>query len=306
MSNTMPRWRRQAADALALVLTLALAGCATGGATTPAATQTTLAQGGATPTSTSAAPTQPAMTPTESSAPQPCKAAAGVASIGALVIGPPTILYGFNADFALPDDLPTAPLTVTLQNNESTAQGVVTLSRPVVGQGAFLVDICDTSASRSYHVTALAVKLVSRSARSGVLNTLNGCAFLYSRTQGEGGECASGFSPDVEESFAFPAGAVVGAVVTLPLSPAILVAPGKDVSIVFDTQYTGMNVTLSYQLGVGVDGAAVSFPAALRTQPATLASATRRWAGDYCRTATMQAQIPASSPDGTYFVCPQS
>ena len=289
----------------ALVLALALAGCAgTGGAASRSATPTMLAQGGATPTI--AAPTQPALTPTESNALQGCKVAAGDATIGALVIGPPIILYGFNADFALPDDLPTAPLTVIVQNNESTVQGVVTLSRPVAAQGSFLADICDSSASQSYRVTALAVKLVSRVVRTGILNTLNGCAFLYSRTQGVGGECASGFLPDLERTFAFPAAATVGSVVTLPLSPAIVVAPGKDVSVVFDTQYTGNNVTLGYQLGVGVDGATVSFPAALRTQPVTLASATRRWAGDYCNTAAMQAQIPASSPDGTYFVCPKS
>ena len=92
----------------------------------------------------------------------------------------------------------------------------------------------------------------------------------------------------------------------LPLSPALTVAPGKDVTISFDTEYAGSNVTLSYQLGVGVDGAAATFPSALRTQQVTLANVVRSWSGKYCDTPQMQAVIPASSPAGVYYACPKS
>lgn len=225
--------------------------------------------------------------------------------MGALSLSAPSVLYGFNSDFALPDNLPIQPLAVTVQNNESYFQMRLVRSRAVAQGASFVVDICDTSTTQSYRLTSVAAILASRTPYTGTLNTLNDCAFFYSRTQSLGGECASGFSPDVEEPFKFSTTSAVGAVVTLPISPAVTVAPGNAVTIAFETQYTGSNVTLSYDLGVGVDSAAATFPSALRTQPVTLANVTRSWSGKYCDTPQMQAAIPASSPAGVYYACPK-
>jgi hypothetical protein len=137
------------------------------------------------------------------------------------------------------------------------------------------------------------------------LNALNGCASLYARSGSIDGECASGYSPDVEESFQFAANAAVSATVTQKLSPAAQILPGQGVGIGFSVHPPTSVATMTFQLGIGIDGQAISYPSVLTTQPAINAPIARRWAGNYCTAAAMQAQIPATSSANTYYICPQ-
>jgi hypothetical protein len=134
---------------------------------------------------------------------------------------------------------------------------------------------------------------------------LNACAFLYARPTGTGGECASGFSPDLDITLQFAAFPAVGVTATQTLPSAVTLPP----HVAFTVDYT-LNPPLApavsvYQLGMGFDGAAAVYPNALRTQAMLIAPIARHWSGDYCSTSTMQAQIPASIPANTYYICPK-
>jgi hypothetical protein len=137
--------------------------------------------------------------------------------VGDLAISTTSVLYGFNADYMLPDGLPAKPLAVTLQNNGVVVNGAVLQNQPVAGQSAFLISICNTSSTQSHRVTTFGAKLVSLTPYGGELNVLNACAFLYSRPTGTGGECATGFSPDLDITLQFAASPAVGATATQAL-----------------------------------------------------------------------------------------
>lgn len=226
--------------------------------------------------------------------------------MGDLAISKPEVLYGFNADYMLPDGLSTSqPLAVTTQNNGAFVLGSALQSRAVVQPVEYLLEICNTSISNTHHLGDFGVRLTSLTLYAGQLNVLNGCALLYARSGGYGGECASGYSPDVEESFQFAANATAAATVTQTLSPAAQILPGQDVGVSFGIHPPTSVATMTFQLGLGIDGQAISYPAALTTQPAINAPIARRWAGNYCSAAPMQSQIPATSSPNTYYVCPQ-
>jgi hypothetical protein len=226
--------------------------------------------------------------------------------MGDLAVSRPDVLYAFNADYMLPDGLSTSqPLAVTTQNNGAFVLGGALESRAVVQPVEFFVDICNISTATTHHLGDFGVRLTSLTPYTGQLNVLNGCALLYARSGGYGGECASGYSPDVEEPFQFAANATASATVTQTLSPATQILPGQDVGIGFSVHPPTSVATMTFQLGLGIDGQAISYPAALTTQPAINAPVARRWAGNYCSAAPMQSQIPVTSPANTYYVCPQ-
>lgn len=297
--------RRSITVALLMGLGVLVAGCATtgvGSASPPTPTSFTVT---ATPQPTPTAVTDIA-SPTTIASPQRCGPSAGAFFMGDLAISKPEVLYGFNADFMLPDGLSTAhPLTVTTQNNGAFVLGGALQSRAVVQPVEFLVDICNTSTSSTHHLGDFGVRLTSLTPYAGQLNVLNGCASLYARSGSIGGECASGYSPDIEESFQFAANATAPATVSQTLSLAAPILPGEDVGIGFSVHPPTSVATMTFQLGVGIDGQAISYPAALTTQPAINAPIARRWAGNYCSVASMQSQIPATSPANTFYVCPQ-
>ena len=297
--------RRLFTAALLMGLGLLVAGCATAGvgsAEPPTPTSFTVT---ATPAPTVTAAPDTA-SPTTIASTQRCGPAAGAFFIGDLAISRPEVLYAFNADYMLPDGLSTSqPLAVTTQNNGAFVQGSALESRAVVQPVEFFVDICNTSTSTTHHLGDFGVRLTSRTPYAGQLNALNGCALLYARSGGYGGECASGYSPDVEEQFQFAANASVSATVTQKLSPGAQILPGQDVGIGFGVHPPASVATMTFQLGIGVDGQAISYPSALTTQPPINAPIARRWAGDYCTAAAMQSQIPATSPANTYYVCPK-
>lgn len=300
----MPR-RRLMTAALLTGLGLLVAGCATSGvgsASPPTPTSFTVT---ATPQPT-ATPVTDTASPTTIASAQRCGPPAGAFFIGNLAISTPEVLYGFNDDYMLPDGLSTSqPLTVTTQNNGAFVLGSALESRAVVQPVEFLLEICNTSTTTTHHLDGFGVRLTSLTPYVGQLNVLNGCALLYARSGGFGGECASGYSPDVEESFQFAANAAASATVTQTLSPAAQILPGQDVGIGFSVHPPTSVATMTFQLGLGIDGQAISYPAALTTQPAINAPIARRWAGNYCSVAQMQTQIPATSPANTYYVCPQ-
>jgi hypothetical protein len=226
--------------------------------------------------------------------------------MGDLAISNPDVLYGFNADYMLPDGLSTTqPLIVTTQNNSAFVLGAALESRAVVQPVEFLLEICNTSTATTHHLGDFGVRLTSLTPYAGQLNALNGCASLYARSGSIDGECASGYSPDVEESFQFAANAAVSATVTQKLSPAAQILPGQGVGIGFSVHPPTGVARMTFQLGIGIDGQAISYPSVLTTQPAINAPIARRWAGNYCTAAAMQAQIPATSPANTYYICPQ-
>jgi hypothetical protein len=280
--------------ALLTGLGLLVAGCATSGV------------GSASPPTPTATPVTDTASPTTIASAQRCGPPAGAFFIGNLAISTPEVLYGFNDDYMLPDGLSTSqPLTVTTQNNGAFVLGSALESRAVVQPVEFLLEICNTSTTTTHHLDGFGVRLTSLTPYVGQLNVLNGCALLYARSGGFGGECASGYSPDVEESFQFAANAAASATVTQTLSPAAQILPGQDVGIGFSVHPPTSVATMTFQLGLGIDGQAISYPAALATQPAINAPIARRWAGNYCSVAQMQTQIPATSPANTYYVCPQ-
>jgi hypothetical protein len=88
-------------------------------------------------------------------------------------------------------------------------------------------------------------------------------------------------------------------------SQPVTLAPRQSVGISFDANSPSSPAITTYSFGLGVDGAAVDFPPGLVTPPELNATITRHWAGDYCGTPQMQAQIPAIIPAGTYYACPQ-
>lgn len=290
--------------ALGLSMVAALAGCGAGepstaqGATqAPAsnATQGVLPTAQPSPTVSSAGP----------GTPRPCAASAGAVVAGDLAITPPTVMYGFNADYKLPDGLPMdKPLVVTVQQNEPYVQGAALESGPVI-QGAFVITVCNTSSTRAHKLTSYGVMLASLTPYSGKISALNGCAFLYSRPTGYGGGCDSGYQPDVEQSYQLPGSATPGAKVTDLATGATTLPPGEGLDVAFDISSPSSPAVATYRLGVGVDGAAAVYSACLRTQPRLVAPIATHWAGTYCTTAQMQAQIPASPPANTYYACPQ-
>lgn len=297
--------RRLITVALLTGLGMLAAGCATAGAgsgTPPTPTSFTVT---ATPQATTTAVADTA-TPTAIVGTQRCSPTAGAFLMGDLAISKPEVLYGFNADYMLPDDLSAAqPLTVTTQSNGAFVLSGALQSRAVVQPVEFLLDICNTSTSNTHHLGDFGVRLTTLTPYAGQLNVLNGCASLYARSGSIGGECVSGYSPDIEESFQFAANATASATVTQTLTPAAQILPGQDVGIGFGVHPPTSIATMTFLLGLGIDGQPISYPAALTTQPAINAPIARRWAGNYCATAPMQSQIPATPPANTYYVCPQ-
>ncbi len=298
--------RRWITAALLAGLSVMAAGCATGSignaATTPTPTSFTVT---ATPQPTATAIADNP-SPTAIARVQRCSPTAGALSVGDLSVSTPAVLYGFNADYMLPDGLSTAqPLTITTQNNVAFVLGSGLESRAVVQPVEFLVEICNTSTTSTHHLDAFGVRLTSLTPYMGQLNVLNGCAELYARSGSIGGECASGYSPDIEESFQFTASATVPATVTQTLASGAPIHPGQDVGIGFSIHPPTSIATMTFQLGFGVDGQSLTFPAGLTTQPAINAPIARRWAGNYCSAPPMLSQIPATSPANTYYVCPQ-
>ncbi len=278
--------------ALTALLATSLAGCAAPGGTSSLRTQANV-----TPTAT------PRPTPTASDS--HCDLPASAPRVGDLLLGAPTVLYGFNADYMLPDGLPLKPLAITLQDSEAYVSGSRLEGRPVVGtSAAFVVEFCNTSASRAYRLTGFGAKIVTLASYTGSLGALNGCAYLYGKPTGVGGECASGFSPDAIVSFRFANAVPQASDIQAPGS-AIALAPGQQLTVSYAVQAPASNVLATYQLGFAMDGQTVSYPVALVTQAVVSAPIAHRWAGDYCSTPQMQAQIPTTIPANTYYACPQ-
>lgn len=288
----MMRWRR-AATAAMIVLVLALTGCqaSTGRQTLQASPAAT-------------APLQSTST-TASVGGQSC-GLQDASHVGDFVISKASVFYGFNANYMLPDSTPAGkPLVVSVQNNQGYVNGNAIQSLPVVEPASFLVSICNVAAS-THRLTSLSVKLVSLTPYSSQLNTLNACGFLYSRTQSFGGECASGYSPDVDQTLQFPANATAPATVTLTLPQPVDLVPNNVIGVNIGVTPPTSAAIMTFQLGLGFDGQEAIFPAALTTQPAINAPIARKWSGTYCNTASMQSQIPATSPTNTYYACPQA
>lgn len=279
--------------ALGLMFVLALAGCAPVSGTRSQSPRTPIV---VTVAATPASPTASASS---------CPRMIAPTQVGDLLIDKPSVLYGFNADYMLPDGLPTRPLAITLRDAGSFVLGAPLQGRTVVQPDGFVITICNTSTTQVRSLTAFGVTLASLMPYVGSLNALNGCAYLYGRPNGVGGECASGFSPDIELTARFPSDATSGAVVTQTPSSSVALSPGQSMTVSFEIHPPSNAVIAVYRIGLGIDGAAITYPAALTTQPSTDASVARHWSGQYCQTAQMQGELPSPLPANTYYACPQ-
>ncbi|HEX9036017.1 MAG TPA: hypothetical protein VF808_03415 [Ktedonobacterales bacterium] len=278
---------------------VALAGCAPSNSSvahTP--TQTPLPVATETPTASQSA--------NDPGFPRPCSGGRWVAAqVGDLAISAPAVLYGYNADYMLPDNLPLdKPLVVTVQNNQGyLSDGKAIESRTVI-QAAFVISVCNLSSVKAHRLTNYGVMLDTLVPYTGKLNAINGCAELYGPTP-VGGECAGGYSPDVDLSFQMPDSAA-GAVVTQTSSSPIELPPGYGLDLGIGVTPAATGFIATFRLSASFDGNAVTYPVALRTQPELEAPVARRWAGNYCENPQMQALIPATIPPNTYYACPQS
>lgn len=187
--------RRWSTATLLIGLGLALTGCETGIGAQPITSTSPTATAIAQPTAGSENPS-----PTAVVSAQQCNPEADDVHIGDLAISRPSVLYGFNADYMLPEGISTTkPLTVTLQSGGPYVLGINYKNQPVVRPGDFIISVCNTSTTNIHHLTNLGVIMTSLTPYSGQLNTLNGCALLYGRPTDRGGECASGYAPDLEK-----------------------------------------------------------------------------------------------------------
>lgn len=294
--------RRWMTSTLLIGLALALAGCATTGIT--GARQLSSATISPTAQSTTVA-INDNPSPTVVANAQPCNLPDAI-RIGDIAISKPTVLYGFNSDYMLPDGISTAkPVTITTQNNRPYISGNALESATVVEPVAFVISVCNTSTTTTHHLTNLGAALASLTPYTGQLSALNGCAFLYARSGGIGGECASGYSPDLEVTLQFPANASAQAKVTQTLAQPTDFPPGRGIDISVGVKPPTSTAIMTFQLGVGIDGQPITYPAGITTQPAINAPIAHRWAGNYCTTSQKQSQIPATSPANTYYACPQ-
>jgi hypothetical protein len=225
--------------------------------------------------------------------------------LGDLVLWPLEVNLAFAQDFALPDGLPDKPLSVTIKDNTSYLGGTPVLSMPMAGAQGFILTVCNASKTTAHQLTSFSAKIASLAPYFGQLNTLNGCAFLYARAGGYGGECASGFQPDVETQNVFASTATAGATATWAPASPVVVPPGQHRDVVYFMMPPSGPVRLTFHLGVSVDAGAVVYLFSA-TQPEIIAPIARKWDGQACSSTAMQAQIPASSPAGVYYVCPSA
>lgn len=234
----------------------------------------------------------------------PCQAAPGAYFLGDLAISAPSVLDASNADYALPSNVPTGkPLKVLVRDNLIYVRGKPIESRPAV-LAPFVISLCNTSNASAHVLNGFGVMLRSLTPYTGRLLAVNGCALLYGRRKSAGGTCVPSAGTDISLSFRLVGTAKPYTTATLTLGRPIELAPGEGRVISITVPPTAYPAITTYRIGLGVDGAPILYPSALVTQPRVSAPIAQRWSGESCAVATMRAQIPATPPENTYYICP--
>jgi hypothetical protein len=313
---------------------LALSGCASSSAARPAArtastpstatsthtahTATPASTHGATSTGTgTAAPTAPssgasAGQPSATAAPgpgaptgfagAPCTAEAftthgeTVAHLGDILLGQLDFNSGYPG-YVLPDDLRLAPYQI----GGDAIGSLPDLSNPANGV-AF--KLCNASATQAHVISAIAIRIDSFSGYAGHLNEIRLCAPVFSQQGMRGGGCGGGFPFDVTLAAAFAANASTGDVAAAGFTP-ITLSPGEEIVVGVTLTLPTTPGTYAFRGGIGLDGGAITYPAAPST-PALYAPVAHEWSGQNCTRPDMLAQIPPATIPPTYFICPSA
>ncbi len=287
------------------LLALLLTGCG--------ASSTTAAHRAPTPTPTllPTATTRPAASPTPVG--MPCGSVVGannpvVARVGDLQFTAPTPL-AIDPLRQLPDSLSNQPYAVDAGTD--TRNYLDSFAR--VNVHLYEYAVCNDSATTAHAVGQFTVKLNRFTADASTINTSHYCIHVYSR-QGmlDHTGCGGGFDGGtVTLAASFAATGAEGTVQPaldhsgLQVAPLTL-QPGYAITVQIDvTPATGAGTSI-YRFGVGVDGAAVAYPAADSAPVLNTSGTLRQWDGDACQSSAMQALIPPATTPPTYYICPQA
>jgi hypothetical protein len=245
---------------------------------------------------------------------------------GDLLIFKPTDAFNDPA-VRLPDQTPLKPLQVDTQVSNNALRGTAQVAgATAVNPGAltgttrgfaFIVSICNASASATHVIQSVSVRIDTLTPFSGQLNVWSGCDLAFSRQDpnvGTGG-CGGGVSTDEQVKAAFPAGARAGASATAkqvgfsetsnnpPLGPLPFhMSPGRVAYLWVGISVPDMAGTYAFSSGFQVDGAPTAFgPTA---DPYLAGPVAHTFSGAACNAPAMLAQIPPSTTPETYSICP--
>lgn len=294
---------------LALLASIAVAGCgqATSGtisAVTPTANATATT---ATSSSATARPTKlnPCPNPLDST----------TAALGAQP-STATARLGVQAypSYHLPESSPLKPMDISGMLTEQDLVANPTLRGQGIGGYAFAV--CNTSESASDTITGVTAKIATLTPYTGQLNSWNSCSGVYRSGSLQDAGCGGGGEIDDEYlSASFAANAGAGTSVSAMFDGAdtsggvyyagpLPVTLGPHQSLSFDIGITAPQTpgTYTFAFGVEIGNGAPVYVAT--SQPMLLAPVAHTWSGGACNSPAMSSQIPANATDN--YVCPSS
>lgn len=235
---------------------------------------------------------------------------------GDLRVSPTTLGYGQQV-LQVPGNAPLKPLALPAQGANGLAPREIPGWFYPAGDSPpdLLITVCNTSTTKAHTIESVSVKLSAFTPYGGSLNTWNPCDGAYTRPAGfialDCGEGAAIYDEYVRATF--DSSAQVGAVVPAPLAdptafgnfgplPAAL-APGQSMLIAVFVKAPATAGIYTFAAGILADNAPMPFTAG---QSVLLAPIAHRWTGKACLSPIMQTGIPANSPAGTYYICPES
>lgn len=235
---------------------------------------------------------------------------------GDLRVSPTTLGYGQQI-LRVPDNTPLKPLALPAEGaNGQAPRDIPGWFYPADDSPPdLLITVCNTSTTKAHTIDSVSVKLSAFTSYGGRLNTWNPCDGAYTRPAGftplDCGEGAAIYDEYVRATF--DSSAQVGAVAPAALAdpaplgntgplPAAL-APGQSMMIAVFVKAPAAAGIYTFAAGIVADNAPMPFTAGQRV---LLASVAHRWTGKACLSPLMQTGIPANSPAGTYYICPES
>lgn len=213
----------------------------------------------------------------------------------------------FSQHRQLPSTLPLAPMSVQLvMQHPDLAQA------PAVNVDSFVFSVCNSSTTKSHVLRRISLKLSGAEQATDVINVADPCWTVYSRANGLTQAGCGGGIQAVAISGAFATDATVGTVVQTTDADVnaagaawepVTLAPGYGVTFLIKLKAPLAPATYTYALGVGVDGAAISYPDGYSVRMLTTATP-RIWNGDACLGPAMQALIPPAATPPITYICP--
>ncbi len=254
-------------------------------------------------------------------------APATVNQAGDVLIFKPTAPLNYPA-VRLPDQTPLKPLQVLAQNSNNAFKSAQYAGTTPVNPGgltgstrrfSFVATICNGSASQSYVVKSVSVRIASHTPYAGQLVTWPGCDGAFSRqhpNDAHTGGCGGGVATEEQVLATFASGAQAGTTVvatqtgfndTMPnesITPLpFALAAGKELGFSVVVAVPDMAGTYAFSIGFQIDGASAAFGPPTDTFLAGPVAHT--FTGAACNTPAMLAQIPPATTPETYYICPQ-